>query len=259
MRRTRHIAAALACTLLLSGGVGAVDGESNPFVAVAGGEFNSALPGKTLAAVRVQTFLLQRHPVTNAEFLSFVHTHAQWQRGAVPSVLADRDYLSHWATALDPEPAATGSQPVTRVSWFAAEAYCEAQEARLPRWYEWEFAAAADRTHVDARSDPVWRQQLLDWYAQPANDGLRPVASGSANLYGVFDLHGLVWEWVEDFNSLLPADADPEKFCGSGAQNVQQKDNYAVLMRIAMLGSLHGADTGHTLGFRCARDAQPPP
>jgi formylglycine-generating enzyme required for sulfatase activity len=37
---------------------------------------------------------------------------------------------------------------------------------------------------------------------------------------------------------------------------MQQKENYAVLMRIAMLGSLHGADTGHSLGFRCARDAQ---
>jgi sulfatase modifying factor 1 len=256
VQRTRRSAALLAWMLLLSIGASAEDPEGNPFAAVSGGEFSSALPSKTLAAVRVPEFLLQRHPITNAEFLNFVRTHARWQRGAVASVLADPDYLSHWAGALDLGPSAAGAQPVTRVSWFAAEAYCEAQQARLPRWYEWEFAAAADAARADARADPAWRQQVLDWYAQPASGALRPVARGTPNLYGLFDLHGLVWEWVEDFNSLLPADADPEKFCGGGAQNLQQKENYAVLMRIALLGSLHGADTGHSLGFRCARDAQ---
>jgi formylglycine-generating enzyme required for sulfatase activity len=259
VQRTRCIAALLAWTTLLSTSAGADDNEGNPFVAIGGGEFNSALPTNNLSVIRVPTFRLQRHPVTNAEFLSFVRTHARWQRGAVPSVLADPDYLSHWAGALELGPAADGSQPVVRVSWFAAEAYCEAQQARLPRWYEWEFAAAADAARVDARADPAWRQQVLDWYALPVTGRLRSVASGAPNLYGLFDLHGLVWEWVEDFNSLLPADADPEKFCGSGAQNLQQKDNYAVLMRIALLGSLHGADTGHGLGFRCARDAQQQP
>jgi formylglycine-generating enzyme required for sulfatase activity len=37
------------------------------------------------------------------------------------------------------------AQPVTQVSWFAAQAYCEAQHARLPDWYEWELAAAEKR------------------------------------------------------------------------------------------------------------------
>ena len=59
-------------------------------------------------------------------------------------------------------------QPVTRVSWFAARAYCEAAGARLPTWYEWEFAAAADEHRPDARSDPDWREKILDWYGQPA-------------------------------------------------------------------------------------------
>ncbi|HEY6824586.1 MAG TPA: hypothetical protein VI195_09100, partial [Steroidobacteraceae bacterium] len=58
-----------------------------------------------------------------------------------------------------------------------------------------------------------------------------------------------------NFNSLLPADADPEKFCGSSALDLQQKENYAVLMRIAMLGSLRASHTGRTVGFRCTRDA----
>lgn len=82
------------------------------------------------------------------------------------------------------------------------------------------------------------------------------------NVYGVQDLHGLVWEWVEDYSSLMIAsdsrnqgDADRLKFCGAGALSMNDRDNYAVLMRVAMLSSLDGHDTTANLGFRCARDA----
>lgn len=233
--------------------------SGNAFLPVTGGEFRSALPTGKQERVKVRSFLLQQHPVTNAEFLAFVTVHPQWRRGAAPVVLAGADYLGHWSGPLNPAPGAEDSQPVTRVSWFAAEAYCESQDARLPSWYESELAAAASTSKRDARSDAAWRQEILDWYAEPASASLPAVQHGVANVYGLYDMHGPVWEWVQDFNSLLPADADPEQFCGSGAQNLQQKENYAVLMRIAMLGSLRAADTGGLVGFRCARDGGPNP
>ncbi len=249
---------------LLAGGllllcVGAARADDNPFVLLPDAEFRSALPLAKENSVHVRSFLLQRHPVTKAEFLEFVRTHPQWRRGAVPAVMAGAGYLAEWPEPLDPGPRGTAAQPVTRVSWFAAEAYCEAQHARLPSWYEWELAAAASATQRDARADPAWRQQLLDWYARPGGKALPVVEQSPANVYGLYDLHGLVWEWVHDFNSLLPADADPDKFCGSGALDIQQKENYAVLMRIALLGSLRAADTQHLVGFRCARDADGAP
>jgi len=249
LARVALIAAATLCAA-------AATPEGNPFLPVAGAEFRSALPSGKQDKVAVRGFLLQRHPVTNAEFLAFVRTHPQWRRGSAPGIFADGDYLGHWSGPLDPGPGAAPMQPVTRVSWFAAEAYCEAQQARLPNWYEWELAAAASATKRDARADATWRQQILDWYAHPTTNILPSVEQEPANLYGLYDIHGLVWEWVHDFDSLLPADADPERFCGSGAQNLQQKENYAVLMRIALLGSLRAADTGHAVGFRCARDAE---
>ncbi|HLY51742.1 MAG TPA: formylglycine-generating enzyme family protein [Steroidobacteraceae bacterium] len=239
---------------MLSWGGAAWAGD-NPYIEVQGAEFRSALPSGKQESVRVRSFLLQRHPVTNGEFLAFVTAYPAWQRGAAPGILAGAGYLGAWAGPLDLGPRALPSQPVTQVSWFAADAYCAAQHARLPDWYEWELAAAASASERDARSAAAWRQQLLEWYARPGGKALPAIEQGAANVYGLYDLHGLVWEWVRDFSSLLPADADPEKFCGSGALNVQQKDNYAVLMRIAMLGSLRAADTGHLVGFRCARDA----
>jgi formylglycine-generating enzyme required for sulfatase activity len=249
---------AIAGAALLWAGAAAA-GEGNSFLPVAGAEFHSALPSGRQDKVPVRGFLLQRHPVTNAEFLSFVNAHRQWQRDLAPRILADAGYLGHWSGPLELGPHAAAAQPVTRVSWFAAQAYCEAQQARLPSWYEWELAAAASGTQRDARSDPSWRQQILDWYARPAGDALVAIEQGAANVYGLYDIHGVVWEWVQDFDSLLPADADPERFCGSGAQNLQQKENYAVLMRIALLGSLRAADTGHAIGFRCARSAEATP
>lgn len=234
---------------------GAACAVDNPYIEVPGAGFRSALPAGKQEIVRVRSFLLQQHPVTNAEFLTFVRTYPLWQRGSAPGILAGAGYLGSWSGPLDLGARAAPSQPVTQVSWFAADAYCAAQHARLPDWYEWELAAAASATERDARSDPAWRQQVLDWYARPGGKVLPAIEQGPANLYGLYDLHGLVWEWVRDFSSLLPADADPEKFCGSGALNVQQKENYAVLMRIAMLGSLRAADTGHLVGFRCARDS----
>jgi formylglycine-generating enzyme required for sulfatase activity len=150
---------------------------------------------------------------------------------------------------------------VTRVSWFAALAFCESEEARLPTWYVWEYAAAADATRSDARADPAWRERVLNWYGRPSNTPL-PAVGGDANVFGVRDLNGLVWEWVDDFNALLVGvdsrdqdGADKLKFCGAGAISMQEKENYATLMRVAMLSALKAANTTNNLGFRCAKPA----
>lgn len=233
------------------------------YVTIAGGTFASVLPADDKAAdARVAPFALRVTPVTNAEFLAFVTAHPQWRRDRVPRVMAEARYLQHWSSADALGPDALPRQPVTHVSWFAAQAFCEAEQARLPTWNEWEFTAAADETRADARSDPAWRERILNWYAQPSSDTLAAVG-GEPNVYGARDMHGLVWEWVDDFNALLVAsdsrdqnDPDRLKFCGAGAMNLRDRDNYAVLMRVAMLSALKAADTTNRLGFRCARPSE---
>jgi len=211
--------------------------------------------------VKIDAFSLRATPVTNAEFLAFVKRDRSWQRGRVPDSFADASYLRQWQAPLAPGDSAKSDQPVVGVSWFAAEAYCESEGARLPTWTEWEYVAAADATHRDARSDPAWRARILSWYSQPSNTPL-PAVGGEPNAYGVRDLHGVVWEWVDDFNALLVSvdsrdQGDPDKlqFCGAGAISLKDRDNYAVLMRIALLSSLTAVDTTNNLGFRCAKPA----
>jgi formylglycine-generating enzyme required for sulfatase activity len=246
----------LACfSLMLAIPVGAAE-----YVALPGGSFTSVLPadGKT-APARVEPFRLRTELVTNGEFLAFVKAHPQWQRDKVASILADARYLTQWDTAAALGEQVLPRQPVTRVSWFAAQAYCASEQARLPGWYEWEFAAAADATRRDARQDAAWRESILSWYGRPSSTAL-PQVGGAANVYGVRDMNGLVWEWVDDFNALMVAsdsrqqgDPDLLRFCGAGALSMQEKENYAVLMRIAMLSALKAADTTNNMGFRCAK------
>ncbi|KRA72088.1 hypothetical protein ASD78_17185 [Lysobacter sp. Root667] len=234
------------------------------YVGLPGGMFKSALQYEDAKqGARIAPFALMRRPVTNAEFLAFVTTHPQWRRDQVASVFAESRYLSHWQSATQLGPDALPEQPVTSVSWFAANAYCQSLGARLPTWSEWEYAAAANETRRDARKDPAWRERILTWYSRPSNQALPRAGLQTPNVYGVQDLHGLVWEWTDDFSSLLVSadnrsqgDADRTKFCGAGALSMDDRDNYAVLMRVAMLSALEARDITANLGFRCARNSK---
>ena len=232
------------------------------YVRIPAGEFGSVLKYEdNKGKQKVAGFELMKQPVTNAEFLTFVRNHPQWQRGRVPKVFAEpKHYLSHWQAPLVLGAKVSPQQPVTQVSWFAATAYCEAQQARLPTWSEWEYTAAADRTRRDARSDSAWRESILSWYSKPSNTPLANVGQTPANVYGVQDLNGLVWEWTEDYSAMLvsadnrnQSDPDKSKFCGASALSMEDKENYAVMMRVAMLSSLEAVNSTSNLGFRCAR------
>ena len=232
-----------------------------------------AIPSGMLASVlasdadtgpaSIPAFTIRTTPVTNGEYLVFVKTNRAWQRGRAPATFADGTYLHAWRSAVQLGPGMSADQPATNVSWFAAEAFCENEGGRLPTWLEWEYVAAADENVSDARNNPAWRARILSWYSQSSNAPL-PAVGGTANIFGVHDMHGLAWEWVDDFNALLvSADSrnqgDPDKlqFCGAGAISLKDRDNYAVLMRIALLSSLSASSTTNNLGFRCVRPLPP--
>jgi formylglycine-generating enzyme required for sulfatase activity len=74
-------------------------------------------------------------------------------------------------------------------------------------------------------------------------------------------MHGLVWEWTADFNSIFLSgesrkdkDTDKNLFCGSASINATDLMNYAAFMRYAFRGSLKASYTTKNLGFRCAKN-----
>jgi formylglycine-generating enzyme required for sulfatase activity len=217
------------------------------------GTYRPAVPASpSEQVIEVGAFWLDREPVTNAAYLAFVRADPAWQRARVSALFVDRDYLAHWAS-----PTSLGSArphaPVVHVSWFAARAFCAARGGRLPTEAEWELAAAADDRRKDAAADPAFAARILEWYAKPTPSVL-PDVGGAPNAWGVRDLHGLVWEWVEDFNaSLISADARDVSLpmCGATASN-RAPDAYAAFLRVAFRSSLEARFTTSSLGFRCA-------
>jgi formylglycine-generating enzyme required for sulfatase activity len=211
--------------------------------------------------VSVQGFYLDRFPVTIGEFLEFVRANPRWRRSQVKSIFADQYYLKNWTGDLEPGTNAPVTAPATDISWFAAKAYAQWKGKRLPTLAEWEYAAAAGPTRPDGENDPAFRQQVLNWYTTL---GSAPGAVGSTqpNFWGVHDLHGLIWEWVLDFNTaMVTGDSRADSgglerglFCGAGAQSARDVANYPAFMRLGFRSSLSANYCVHNLGFRCAKD-----
>jgi len=219
---------------------------------------------KDAPQIPVAAFLLAAQPVTNAEFLAFVTAHPAWRRSRVSALFADSSYLAHWTDDLTPGPSAPLDSPVVRVSWFAARAYARALGQRLPTTAEWELAASAGYTRPDGKNDPVLQRDLYAWLARPVPAILPSGATARPNLHGARGLHGLVWEWVDDFNTAMVtgesrADSglDRDLFCGAGAIGAKEMTDYAAFMRQALRSSLKANNTTTSLGFRCARDLAP--
>jgi formylglycine-generating enzyme required for sulfatase activity/cytochrome oxidase Cu insertion factor (SCO1/SenC/PrrC family) len=232
---------------------------------IEGGEYQP-LYAKAADKRKVGSFLLGLTQVTNGEFLEFVREHPEWRKSKVSRAEADENYLRHWAGDLDlgPQAGLLRDAPVTHVSWFAARAYAAARGLRLPTQDEWEFAARADATRTDASTDPAFLRRVLEWYARPTPAVLPPAREADANVYGLRGMHGVIWEWVDDFNSAMivgdsRGDGSLERrlFCGAGSLLTADVSNYAAYMRYAMRSSLRGDYCVASLGFRVARSLAP--
>ncbi len=227
-------------------------------------EAGSYLPlyqiGDTIKRVQVQGFLLDRYAVTNQDYLSFVKANPKWRRSKVKPIFAESNYLRHWSGDLSFDTKMANS-PVVNVSWFAARAYAKWKGKRLPTQDEWEFVARADETLKDATQDPDFHRRILTFYGKPTPSMIAPVGSVYKNAYGIHDMHGLVWEWVSDFNSVMvtgesrqDTGIDRGLYCAAGAVGTTDPSDYASYMRYAFRSSLNARYTVGNLGFRCAKD-----
>jgi eukaryotic-like serine/threonine-protein kinase len=174
--------------------------------------------------VYLDAYWIDKTEVTNAMFAFFVvatgyQTDAEKQAsswifdGAGWSEVSDAD----WQHPRGPASDLTGldNHPVVNVSWNDAAGYCEWAGSRLPSEAEWEKAARGrdERTYPWGNQDPAGNllnfadaNLSVDWAARSVNDGYEftaPIGSYPAGVspYGVLDMAGNVWEWVNDWYS----------------------------------------------------------
>ena len=101
-------------------------------------------------------------------------------------------------------------------------------------------------------SPTLIRERILAWYSRPNDATALLLGSTPRNRFGIYDLHGLIWEWTLDFNSDF-TDTDSGAFCGNGSLNVVNASDYAKFMRYSFRSSLKANYATANLGFRCVR------
>ena len=149
-------------------------------VAIPGGTFKMGSPKgegnnyeKPQHEVTVQPFYMGKYPITQAQYQTVMGKNPSYFKG--------------------------DKRPVEKVSWNEAVEFCQrlsqqtGTEYRLPSEAEWEYAARAGTTTAYYFGDTMTKE-----LANYAGSETTVVGEYPPNAFGLYDMHGLVWEWCQD-------------------------------------------------------------
>jgi len=178
-----------------------------------------------------------------------------------------------WQTVMDDNPSSFRSDgsalPVENVNWFEVQEFLarltersEGNRFRLPTEAEWEYACRGGATTAYGIGSAL--DHTLANYAESVADSAagqgRTVAVGSfpPNAWGLRDMHGNVWEWLEDEHCPYEEGPglDPTPSCGGPLKVIRGGSWYfaADSARCALRYTHRPEDRGISLGFRVVRE-----
>ena len=182
-------------------------------VFIPGGEFlmgtnddEQVIRDNPLHTVYVDSFFMDKYPVTNQQYKEFLNANPQWHPPSTLYLLNinwikskekpehDGDYLRHWHEIDFPDEIA--DHPVTWVSWYAAMAYSKWVGKRLPSEAEWEKAARGGITGQNYPWGNTIDSSMANYHNQIGDT--TKVGQYPPNGYGLYDMVGNVWEWCLD-------------------------------------------------------------
>ncbi len=206
--------------------------------------------------VKIKAFLIGKYQVTQA----------QWR------AIATLEQIEHY---LDPNPSYFKGDdlPVEQVSWKDAVEFCQrlsqktGHKYRLPSEAEWEYAARANTTTPFNFGDTI-TTQLANYNGNyryiiriPGIFRGRPISVGSflPNAFGLYDMHGNVWEWCQDIwhNNYFGAPSDGTPWISNrNPDRVIRGGSWHSDARSCRSGYRESHHPGglNTLGFRVVRE-----
>jgi len=239
-------------------------------VLIPGGSFLMGSPEEELKHQNEET---PQHKVTVQPFFmaKYTVTQAQWQ------IVAQLPQINR---KLDPDPSffKGANRPVEGISWLDAVEFCDrltektGRKYRLPSEAEWEYACRAGTTtsfnfgEIITTDLANYNGQSIYGYGSKGNylGETTPVGSfGVANAFGLYDLHGNVWEWCADrwHPNYQGAPNDGSAWINDHNQNKSDSQNYRLLRggswnllpefcRSAVRNFNYPATINHSFGFR---------
>ena len=154
------------------------------------------------------------------------------------------------------------NRPAVNVNWFDASDFAEWIGCRLPTEAEWEYACRAGTTTPFNTGDNLTTNQANYNGNFPYNYNVKgefmqktlPVGSFEPNAWGLYDMHGNIWEWCQDWFDAYPAEAQSNPHgADSGTFRVFRGGgwrNYAQLCRSAFRYSYFPDFRYFNIGFR---------
>jgi len=195
---------------------------------------------------RLKAFYIDKYEVTNARYKAFVDATGHrppeyWKGGSIPP--------------------GREQHPVTMVSWYDADAFCRWEGKRLPAEDEWEKAARG----TDKRTFP-WGNKFSKYKAntpQLGKEDTMPVGSfeNGKSPYGVYDMAGNVFEWVDSWFQPYPGNTHPDENYGTRFKSIRGGSWYDCTYYKCGISAptynrifFHPRTKNDSFGFRCARD-----
>ncbi|MBI5587422.1 MAG: formylglycine-generating enzyme family protein [Deltaproteobacteria bacterium] len=194
----------------------------------------------------LSAFYMDKYEVTNKRYKAFVDA-------------AGRPAPNHWKGGNIP--AGREKHPVVFVSWEDADAFCKWEGKRLPTEEEWVKAARG----TDKRSFP-WGEKFDREKAntpQYGHEDTMPVGSfeNGKSPYGVYDMAGNAWEWVQDWFKPYPGNTHPDENYGEKYRVLKGGSWYdCTYYKCGISAPIYNriffnANTrNNNFGFRCAKD-----
>jgi len=194
-------------------------------------------------SVRVSSFLMGKTEITQEQWTRFM--------GSNPSRFYD----------------CGPNCPVENVSWNDIEEFIRelnkktSRKYRLPTEAEWEYAARAGTATDWSFGDDATKLGNYAWYSANSRGNTHEVAQKLRNSFGLFDMHGNVWEWTQDYYKKTydgsPSDSSPWNLDSTGKGRVLRGgswDDYPGYLRSAYRYFYAPSARSGYVGFRVTRN-----
>lgn len=211
-------------------------------------------------SVRIPSFYIDVHPVTNEQFVRFLDFLGSEKDSHNHDIIRLRDSRIKKSAGRFTIERGYGKHPAVGVTWYGAVAYATWIRKRLPTEAEWEVAC------VGSLESPLYLtgENIEKSQANFFSSDTTPVMSYPPNGYGLYDMAGNVYEWCHDwyeYNYYDYSSQEPENPKGpiQGVYRVLRGGCWKSLKEDLRCAKRHrnnpGAANG-TYGFRCAQNAE---